>query len=235
MQVARLGVHEEGGERLRVAPEQRVRQRHVTPVEPHEVQAHEEDGERVDEARGGVRAQRLAEQRAVGERELEVLGDEHGLEPLAVRVLSPGDDAHGDDARHLEPTELPEQLVLAVRDRLADLLDRDHPPGEADEPHDVPRDAAGRAASVSAGHSSSGTSQGRSRSAGSGADAVICRLCTVTGPLSMVVRPVVAVRPPAPARATGRVRFVGSDPPRSGDRQEVRRSRARRGRRRTPT
>ncbi len=143
VQVARLGVHEEGGERLRVAPEQRVRQRHVAPVEAHEVQAHEEDGERVDEARGRVRPQRLAEQRAVGERELEVLGDEHGLEPLAVRVLAPGDDAHRDDARHLEPAELPQQLVLAVRDRLADLLDRDHPPGEADEPHDVPRDAAG--------------------------------------------------------------------------------------------
>lgn len=143
VQVARLGVHEEGGERLGVAPEQRVRQRHVSPVEAHEVQAHEQDGERVDEARGRVGAQRLAEQRAVGERELQVLGDEHGLEPLAVRVLAPGDDAHRDDARHLEPAELPEQLVLAVRDRLADLLDRDHPPGEADEPHDVPRDTAG--------------------------------------------------------------------------------------------
>ncbi len=142
VQVARLRVHEERRERLGVAPEQRVGERHVAPVEAHEVQAHEQHGERVDEARRGVRAQRLAEQRAVRERELQVLRDEDGLEPLAVRVLAPRDDSHRHDARHLEPPELAQQLVLAVRDRLADLLDGDDAPREADEPHDVPGDTA---------------------------------------------------------------------------------------------
>ena len=142
VQVARLGVDEVRGERLGVAPEQRVREGHVTPVEADEVQAHEQHRERVDEARGGVGLQRLAEQRAVRQRELQVLGDEHGLERLAVRVRAARDHADGLDARDVDAAQGAQQLVLAVGDLLADLLDRDDAPGQPGEAHDVTRDAA---------------------------------------------------------------------------------------------
>ena len=70
MQFAGFGVHQVGGELARVAAEQRVRQGDVAPVEAQEVEANEEEGERVDEARRGVLTHRQGEQCAVGEREL---------------------------------------------------------------------------------------------------------------------------------------------------------------------
>ena len=143
VQVARLGVDEVRGERLGVPAEQGVRQRHVAPVEADQVQPDQEHRERVDEPGRGVGPQRLAEQRAVGQREREVLGDEHRLQPLAVGVGAAGDDADRLHARDVQASELAQQLVLAVGHRLADLLDRDDPAGHLGEPHDVPGDTAG--------------------------------------------------------------------------------------------
>ena len=80
VELAGLGVDEVGGEGAGVAPEQRVRERDVAPVEADDVQAHEQQRERVDEARGGVGSQRLRVERAVGQRELEVAGDEHRVQ-----------------------------------------------------------------------------------------------------------------------------------------------------------
>ncbi len=144
VQVTRLRVDEVGREGLGVASEERVGQRHVAPVEADEVQAHEQHGEGVDEPGRGVRLECLAEERAVGQRELQVLGDEHGLEALAVRVRAARDDPHGHDARHVHAAELAQELVLAVGDGLADLLDRDDAPGHAHEAHDVAGDTAGK-------------------------------------------------------------------------------------------
>ena len=76
VQFAGFGVDQVGGKLACVAAEQRVRQGDVAPVEAQEVEANEEEGERVDEARRGVLAHRQGEQRAVGEGELQVLGDE---------------------------------------------------------------------------------------------------------------------------------------------------------------
>ena len=70
VQLAGLGIHEVGRECARVTPEERVGQRHVAPEEADVVQAHEQHRQRIDEAGGGVGAQHLGEQRAVGEGEL---------------------------------------------------------------------------------------------------------------------------------------------------------------------
>ena len=70
VQFAGFGVHQVGGELAGVAPKQRVRQGDVAPVEADEVQSHEQQRERVDEARRGVLTHRQGEQCAVGEREL---------------------------------------------------------------------------------------------------------------------------------------------------------------------
>ena len=142
--LARLRVHEVGGEGAGVSAEEGVREGDVAPVEAEQVQSHEKHGERVDEARRGVRAQVLAEQGAVGQRELQVLGDEDGVELLALGCRAPRDDGERLDGRRAHPAQRPELLVLVVRDALADLLDGDDPTGELDEPHDVAGDASGQ-------------------------------------------------------------------------------------------
>ena len=143
MQLAGLGVDEIGGERAGIPPEERVRQRHVAPEEPDVVQADEQHGERVDEAVGGVGPQHLREQRAVGERELQVRGDEGGRQRLARGIRPPGDDGDAVDAGGVEPVEVAEHVVLAAGHLLGRLLDGDDAPGEVREPHEVAREALG--------------------------------------------------------------------------------------------
>ncbi len=127
VQVAGLRIDEVGREGLRVAPEQGVRQRHVTPVEAGQVQPHEQHRQGVDQPRAGAWLEMLAEQRPVGQGELQVPGDQRGLETLAVRAPASADHPQGLDARHPESAQCAQQLVLAVRDGLADLLDGDDP------------------------------------------------------------------------------------------------------------
>ena len=157
MDVAGLGVDEVGGEGAGVPPEQGVGQRAVAPGEAGEVQPHDQHRERVDEPGRRVGTQRGGEQRAVGQRELQVPRDERGLERVAVVVRAAGDDADGVDARDVEAAELEQQVVLALGERLADLLDGVDAAGEPDEAHDVPRDAAGERHEGRSGQSSSGS------------------------------------------------------------------------------
>ena len=84
VQLAGLGVDEVCRERAGVAAEQGVGQGHVAPPEADEVQPDQQHGEGVDQPGRGVRAQRLAEQRAVGQGELQVPGDQAGVQRLAV-------------------------------------------------------------------------------------------------------------------------------------------------------
>ena len=111
VQLAGLGVDEVCRERAGVAPEQGVGQRHVAPPEAGEVQPDEQHGQRVDEALRGVGPQRLAEQRAVGQRELQVPGDQarrRGASPSA--ALPAADHAERLDAGQVEPVEHPQHL-----------------------------------------------------------------------------------------------------------------------------
>ena len=62
-----LRIDDVGGIGVGVAPEQGVRQRHIAPVEAHEVESGEEDGQGVDEAPGRVLGQGPREQGAVGQ------------------------------------------------------------------------------------------------------------------------------------------------------------------------
>src|SRR5665648_1049612 len=112
------------------------------------LQPDQQHGEGVDQPARGVRLQALAEQSAVGQGELQMLGDQYGLQPLAVRVLPAGDHPDRFHARHADPAQCPQQLVLAVGDALTDLLHGDDAPGQLDEPHHVPGDAAGQGGEV---------------------------------------------------------------------------------------
>ena len=144
VELAGLGVHEVGGEGARVAAEQRVGQRHVPPVEAQQVQAHQQHGERVDETRGGLGAHVLAEQGPVGQGVGQVLGDEHRVEFLPADAAPAGDDRRRLYAGRLQPDQVPQELVLAVRHGLADLLDGDDALGEVDEAHDVAGQTTGQ-------------------------------------------------------------------------------------------
>lgn len=103
--------------------------------------ADQQRGLRVEQPDHGVLAQRVREQRTVRQRELQVPGDEHGVERFAVRrvpVGDHGDRLHGGEA---DPFQRAEQVVLLLGDALAGLLDRIDGAGQLDESDDVPRDA----------------------------------------------------------------------------------------------
>jgi hypothetical protein len=142
VQLAGLGVDEVRGERPRVAPEERVRQGAVVPGEAGQVQLDEEHGEGVQQAARGALAQAGREEGAVGERELQVPGDQRCGERLAVRVDAVQDDADRLDRRQAPALQVEQELVLALGEGLLDLLDRVHGAAEPDEAHDVPRDAS---------------------------------------------------------------------------------------------
>ena len=142
VQLPGLGIHQVRGEGPGVAAEQRVGQGAVLPREARQVQPHQQGGERVEQAVGGVRPQRAGEQRPVGQRELQVLGDQGGLERLTGDRHAPGDDADGVHARHVELLQPAQQLVLVLGEVGAHLLDRVDPVVEPREADHVPGDAA---------------------------------------------------------------------------------------------
>ena len=160
VQLAGLGVDEVGGEGAGVAAEQGVGQRDVAPQEADQVQPGQQDDHRVDEPVDGVLADAAAEQRAVGQRELQVLGDEDGVERVAGGVQPCGDDADGLDRRGVQPGEVAQQPVLVLGEVLQHLLDRvDSEPTRTKRTtcREMPR---GRATRLSSGHCASGVSQG---------------------------------------------------------------------------
>ena len=116
VELAGLGVDQVGGEGARVASEERVGQRDVPPVEAEQMQAHEQDGQGVDQARRRLGAHVLAEQGAVGQGVGQVLGDEDGVQGAPGQVRPLRDDGGGRDAGRSQAHEVAEQLVLAVGD-----------------------------------------------------------------------------------------------------------------------
>ena len=98
-QLAGLGVDEVRRERAGVAAEQHVGQRHVAPVEAGQVQAHQEHHDGVDQRREVLGGHAVREEAAVGQRELQVLGEQRGRQLLALRVDASGHDRLGHDAR----------------------------------------------------------------------------------------------------------------------------------------
>ena len=139
-----LGVDEVGGEFPGVAPEQDVGQGHVQPEEADEVQPRQQDDHGVQQPADGLGAHPVGEQRPVGQRELQVAGDEHRVQRLTLGALPPGDDRERLDAGRVLPVELLEHPVLVERGGLDDLLGRVHRPADLDEADDVAGDAAGQ-------------------------------------------------------------------------------------------
>ena len=142
MQLAGLGVDEIGGERARVAAEERVRERAVAPEEAAEVEADEELRARVEQPPAQVGDAAAGEERPERERVVEVPGDQDRVEVAA----AVGDDADGVHHRHLVGRERAEQPVLALGQLDGQLLQRvelrPEPALVLDEADDVPVDPA---------------------------------------------------------------------------------------------
>ena len=125
------------------APEEHVGERHVAPVEVGQVQPHQQHHHRVDERRQVVGGEAVREEAAVGQRELQVLGEQRRRQLLAVLVDAAGHHALRDDGGQPHPLEVAQQPVLPERDRLLGLLDGVGVAAEPDDPHHVARQAAG--------------------------------------------------------------------------------------------
>src|SRR5690606_34198999 len=80
---------------------------------------------------------------AVGERELQVAGDEASVKGLAVLAHPSADDGERLDAGQVQPLEVAEHLVLPAGQLGLDLLDGEDAAGEPDEAHDMARDTPG--------------------------------------------------------------------------------------------
>ena len=118
MEIAGLGIDQVGRERAGIAPEERVGERAVAPEEAREVDAHEQLGERVEQALRRSATPGPLKSGRYGQREVEVPGDQHGLRLLPVRARRARDDADGLDHRHDRIGQLAQQPVL-VRARRA--------------------------------------------------------------------------------------------------------------------
>ena len=138
MQLARLGVDEVRRQRAGVAAEERVRERAVAPEEAAQMQAREQLDEPVQEVRAQVGDAAAGEERAVGERVLEVARDQHGVQVVAAA----GDDPDRLDDRQALPLEAAQERPLAAGRTLGQLLQRVERAVVLDEAHDVAADAA---------------------------------------------------------------------------------------------
>ena len=143
VQLSGFGVHEVGGELAGVAPKQRVRQGDVAPIEADEVQAHEQQRERVDEATRRVLAHREGKERAVGEGELQVLGDEHRVELFAVHSDAARDDRNRVDRRVRPGASRSRSMSYSWWATVSPIsLTARTRPGQVHEAHDVAGNAA---------------------------------------------------------------------------------------------
>ena len=80
MHLAGLGVDEIGGERSRISPKERVRERAVAPEETAEVQADEQLRPGVEQAAAQVGNAAACEERSERQRVVEMSGDQDGFE-----------------------------------------------------------------------------------------------------------------------------------------------------------
>jgi hypothetical protein len=142
VQLAGLRVDEVGRELAGVAPEQGVRQRAVTPIEPGQMEADEQLGQRVQQARAQVGKGASGKQRPVRQRERQVSRDQQAAELLALVVLTVGDGAERLHGGHVAQREGAQQLVFAQDVPVGGFLDREDLSVRADEAHHVPGDAA---------------------------------------------------------------------------------------------
>ena len=140
VQLAGFGIHQIGGEGARIATEQRVRERNITPEEAHIVQANQQHGQGVDEACCRVGAKYLLKEGPIGERELQVRRHECGGKRVAVGVDAASDHRTAVNTRDREAGEVAEHFVLAASHLGGGFFDSDHAAREHRETHEVARE-----------------------------------------------------------------------------------------------
>src|SRR5699024_6995766 len=116
------------------------------PVEPDEVEPGQEHGQGVDEPAAGVPGEVAGEQRAVGQGEFEVGGDQRAAELLTGGGSAAADKGPRLDEGDVEVAERAEDVELAQRLPVIGLLDGEDLVADLDTAHDVAGDAAGQTA-----------------------------------------------------------------------------------------
>jgi hypothetical protein len=118
-----------------VAPEQRVRQRAVAPVEAGQMETYQEPDQGVEQAFAQVGDGQAApgQERTVGERVVEVPRDEHAV----VAVGFPGEHRDHLGGGQAVLGQLAQQAVLAKGELVGELLDHVRGGAELDEADDV--------------------------------------------------------------------------------------------------
>ena len=117
-----FSVHEVGAQLPGVAPEQRVRERTVAPVETRQMEPHQQPGDGVQQALAVAREAGRVEQRPIRKRAVEEARGEDAqlLSRHRARARSP----HRGHRRQVALLELQQQVVLALRHARRQLLER---------------------------------------------------------------------------------------------------------------
>ena len=106
------------------------------------MQTHHQYGQCVDQSFGGIGTQVACEQRTVRQRELQMLGDQNGLQRLAITAMTTrhhGDRLHSRQFQLLQPAQ---QLIFSLGHIAGDFLHRINFVAYVHETHHVPRDAS---------------------------------------------------------------------------------------------
>ncbi len=106
------------------------------------MEPHEQFRERVEQPVLEVRDTSAGEENPVREREVEMAGDEHGVQLLPVGACPPAYDTDDLHDRKRGAAQVPEEPVLPLGRPLRQLLERVEPAVVLHETNDVARDAA---------------------------------------------------------------------------------------------
>ena len=105
------------------------------------MQPYQQDDQGVQQSHDGFRSHTGLEERPVGQRELQVTGDEDLIHGVAIGITPAGHHADGLHRRRVQTHEVVQQSVLMDGQVLDDLLGGIHRVADLDESHDVAGDA----------------------------------------------------------------------------------------------
>ncbi len=123
MQLAGFGVDRIGLQLAGVAAKERIGERAIAPIEPGQVQAHEQAGHRVEQPLAVALEALVHEERAVGQGAVEVARDEHAVVFACAGGAHPR-VASRDHRRQPPVLHSTQQRILALRQSRRQFLER---------------------------------------------------------------------------------------------------------------
>ena len=144
VELAGLGVDDIGAQRTGVAPEERIVQGAVAPVETRHMQSHQQHRERVDQPVTQPVVLHVGEECPVRQRVAQVAGQQNRFERLTVTAGTACRDADERDCGQTVVAEAPQDVELALGEASRQLLQRDVVRAHVQEAHHVAMGAGGK-------------------------------------------------------------------------------------------